>query len=363
MARLDAFLQLGHQQGVSDIHLAVGVPPMFRLNGELVPVKYRGLSTDELEGLINEILSETQRQKFAAGEDLDFAYTREGIGRFRMNLFHKSTGPGAVCRVIATKVPQLEALGLPPVIEQLTHHHQGLVLVTGATGTGKSSTLAAMIDHLNRTQRLNIITLEDPIEFVHESKLSLLVQREVGTHVGSFTEGLRAALREDPDAILVGELRDSETIMMAMMAAETGHLVLGTLHTTSATKTLDRIIDALPAEQKTQGTTSLAKSLHGVISQTLVKKPDGHGRKAIVEVLVMTTAIANLLVTGKAFQIPMQLETGRALGMQLMDQALLEAIRDKSIDPNDAFLYAQDKKQFQRFVTDADLLPQVSLVG
>ncbi len=250
MPRLDAFLQLGYQQGVSDMHFAVGVPPLFRLSGEHVPVKYRALTAEELENLLYEILTATQRQVFETGEDLDFAYTSEGVGRFRAHIFRKASGLGATFRVIATNVPELCTLGLPPVMETLTHHHQGLVLVTGATGTGKSSTLAAMINHLNSTKRLNIITLEDPIEFVHESKLSLVVQREVGTHVGSFTEGLRAALREDPDVILVGELRDSETITLAMMAAETGHLVLGTLHTTSAAKTLDRIIDALPVSKR-----------------------------------------------------------------------------------------------------------------
>ncbi len=363
MPRLDAFLQLGHQQNVSDIHFAVGVPPLFRMSGDLMPVKYRGLSAEELAGLIHEILTEPQREWFAEGHDLDFSYAREGVGRFRVNLFHKSTGPGAVFRLIANHVPCLQDLGLPSIVEQLTHHHQGLILVTGATGTGKSSTLAAMIDHLNATKRLNIITLEDPIEFVHASKLSLVIQREVGTHLSSFAEGLHAALRQDPDVILVGELRDPDTITLAMMAAETGHLVLGTMHTTSAAKTLDRIIDALPAEQKAQGIVSLAQSLKGVISQILVRQPDGHGRKAIVEVLVMTPAIANLLTSDKAHQIPMQIETGRAMGMQLMDQALLEAIQNKSIDPNEAFLYAQDKKHFQRFVTETDILPKVSLVS
>ena len=357
MARLDAFLQLGYEQGVSDIHFAVGIPPMLRLTGDLVPVKYRALTDKELESFLYEILADDQQQTLEAGMDVDFSYASEGIGRFRAHIFRKVGGLGATFRVIATKIPELRALKLPPVVETLTHNHQGLVLVTGATGTGKSSTLAAMINHLNCTGRHNIITLEDPIEFVHESKLSLVVQREVGTHVSSFAEGLRAALREDPDVILVGELRDNETISMAMMAAETGHLVLGTLHTTSAAKTLDRILDALPDEQKAQGMVSLAQSLRGVVSQILVRTADCRGRKAIVEVLVMTQAIANLLISGKAFQIPMQIETGRALGMQLMDQALLEAIQEKSIDPNDAYLYAQDKKQLIAFVTDPSLLP------
>jgi len=214
-----------------------------------------------------------------------------------------------------------------------------------------------MIHHLNHTKRYNIITLEDPIEFVHESRLSLIVQREVGRHVGSFSEGLRAALREDPDVILVGELRDSETISLAMTAAETGHLVLGTLHTTGAAKTLDRIIDGLPAEQKAQGVISLAQSLRGVVSQILVKTIDGCGRKAIAEILVMTQAIANLLTAGKAFQIPMQMATGRNIGMQLMDQALLEAVQSKVVDPNDAYLHAQDKKLFLAYLTDTSLVP------
>ncbi len=363
MARVDAFLQLGREQGCSDIHFAVGVPPMVRLHGELVPIKYRHLGPEELEWMLGEILTDTQRAEFASGADLDFSYEREGIGRFRANLFHKTSGPGATFRVISMDVPSLEALGLPPVVEKLTHFHQGLILVTGATGTGKSTTLAAMLDYINRTRKLNIITLENPIEIVHPSKLSLVVQREVGTHVGSFAEGLREALREDPDVILVGELRDPDTIAMALMAAETGHLVLGTLHTVSATKTLERIIDASPAEQRAQVATSLAQALQGVISQTLVRTADGRGRKAIVEVLIMTPAIAHLLVTGKVFQIPMKLETGATLGMQLMDQALLEALQQKQVDPDDAYLHAHDKRPFQKLATDPDLLTKAGIEG
>ena len=356
MARIDTFLQLGFEQKVSDIHFATGVPPMFRLSGDLLPIKYRDLTEEELNELIYEILDVEQIQTLESGMDLDFSYVSEHSGRFRAHIFRKASGLGATFRVIANQIPQFSSLNLPPVIETLTHNHQGLVLVTGATGTGKSSTLAAMIDHLNSTCRYNIITLEDPVEFVHESKLSLVVQREVGTHVDTFASGLRAALREDPDVILVGELRDTETISMAMMAAETGHLVLGTLHTTSAAKTLDRIIDALPDEEKAQGMHSLAQSLKGVISQILVRTLDGRGRKAIVEVLVMTHAISNLLISGKAYQIPMRMETGRALGMQLMDQAILDAIEAKLIDPNDAFSYTQDKKKILPFVTDLALL-------
>jgi twitching motility protein PilT len=238
-----------------------------------------------------------------------------------------------------------------------------MVLVTGSTGTGKSTTLAAMIDHLNATQRLNIISLEDPIEFVHASKQSQVIQRELGTHIPSFAEGVRAAMREDPDVILVGELRDAETISMAMTAAETGHLVLGTLHTTGAVKTIDRVIDALPVEEREQTKSFLAQNLLAVVTQVLVKTADGHGRKAVCEVLVMTKAIAKLIQTEQTHQIPSQLQMGRDLGMQLLDQALLAAIAARTIDPDDAYSYASDKRPFQKFVTDTSMLPKVEATG
>jgi len=362
-ARIDAFLQLGREQGASDIHFAVGMPPVLRMHGDIQPIRYRELSADECRSLIFEILNEAQKAQFADGHDLDFSYSPKPGERYRFNVFRKIGGIAAVVRIVPTAAATLDDLGLPPVVKKLAQAHQGLLLVTGATGTGKSTTLGAIIDHLNSTRKLNIITLEDPVEFMHQSKMSLVVQREVGSSVGSFAEGLRAALREDPDVILVGELRDAETISMAMMAAETGHLVLGTLHTTSAAKTLDRIIDSLPAEQKAQGLLFLSQNLRGVISQVLVKRPDGRGRKAIVEVMVLTPAISNLLLTGKQFQIPAVMQTGKDTGMRLLDQALLEAIQNKEVDPDDAYLQAHDKKQFQRFVTDRRLVPQVGLVG
>ena len=361
MARLDAFLKLGREQGCSDIHLSVGTPPMIRLHGELQPIKYREMSRDELHDLIYEILTPEQQAEFDQGQDLDLSYVDEDGGRYRVNLFRKMTGVAGVFRVIPPKIPTMKELGLPPVVEKMLHANQGLILVTGATGTGKTTTLAAMIDWLNRNRRYNIITLEDPIEFMHESKESLVVQRSVGVHVKSFSEGLHDALREDPDVILVGELRDPETIGLAMTAAETGHLVLGTLHTTSAVKTLDRIIDAMPTEQKPLAATFLAQHLQGVISQKLVRTADGRGRKAILEIMINTPGIANLILNRKIFQIPASLQTGRELGMQLMDQALLEAIQNKEIDPDDAYVHATDKKQFQRFVTNPELLPQVNL--
>jgi twitching motility protein PilT len=358
MARIDAFLKLGLAQGCSDIHLAVGVPPMLRMHGDLMPIKFRDLGDTELEGYISEILTANQRKRFDEGHDLDFSYVSEDKGRFRVNVFRKETGVGATFRYIPGSVPTLESLDLPAVVRKLCDHHQGMILVTGSTGTGKSTTLAAMIDHLNSTQNANIISLEDPIEFIHRSKQSQVIQRELGTHLPSFADGIRASLREDPDVILVGELRDAETIQMAMTAAETGHLVLGTLHTTGAVKTIDRIIDALPGDMREQSKSFLAQSLNAVITQTLVKTPDGRGRKAIVEVMVMTRAIAKLIMTDQTHQIPAQLQTGKELGMQMMDQALLDAIQRKQIDPDDAFRFATDKALFQRFVTDTSVLPK-----
>ncbi len=361
MARIDAFLKLGREQGCSDVHLAVGIPPMLRMNGDLMPIRFRELRDTELAGYINEILTESQKKKFRSGDDLDFSYMSPGVGRFRVNVFRKLSGIGATFRDIPLETPRLEDLGLPPILEKFTEYHQGLILVTGSTGTGKSTTLAAMIDYINRQRKVNIITLEDPVEFVHESKQAQVIQREVETHVPSFKDGLRAALREDPDVILVGELRDTDTLTMAMMAAETGHLVLGTMHTTSAVKTIDRILDGLPAELRDQGKVFLSQNLHAVITQVLVKTAEGRGRKAMVEIMTMNHAIARLITTDKTFQIPSQLQTGRAQGMQLLDQALLDAIELNEIDPDDAYLHATDKQQFQRFVTDPSLLPNVEI--
>jgi twitching motility protein PilT len=357
MARIDAFLKLGLAQGCSDVHLAVGVPPMLRMNGDLRPIKFRELSDTELETYLLEILTDKQKERLNHGHDLDFSYVGEESGRFRVNVFRKATGIGAVFRFIPGDVPTLDQLHVPPILKKFCDYHQGMVLVTGSTGTGKSTTLAAMVNHLNETRNLNIISLEDPIEFVHPSKQSQVIQREVGTHVTSFADGVRSAMREDPDVILVGELRDAETISMAMTAAETGHLVLGTLHTTSAVKTLDRIIDALPGELREQTKGFLAMSLKAVITQVLIKTPDGRGRRAVLEILVNNRAIAKLITTDQTHQISSQMQMGRDQGMHLMDSALLEAINSKEIDPDDAIRFANDKKKFQRFVTDTDLVP------
>ena len=306
---------------------------------------------------ISEILTRSQNEHFSKGMDLDFSYVSSEGGRFRVNVYRKDTGVGATFRTIPSSVPTLESLSLPPIVTRLCDFHQGMVLVTGSTGTGKSTTLAAMINLLNETRKLNIISLEDPIEFVHPSKQSQVIQRELGTHIPSFAEGVRAAMREDPDVILVGELRDAETISMAMTAAETGHLVLGTLHTTSATKTIDRMIDALPTEEREQTKSFLASSLIAVITQILVKSPDQRARRAICEVMVLTKAIGKLIMTDQSHQIPSQLQMGKEYGMQLLDQALLAAINAKEVDPEHAYTYASDKKQFQRFVTDRSGAP------
>jgi twitching motility protein PilT len=363
MARLDAFLKLGLAQGCSDVHLAVGVPPMLRMNGDLMPIKFRQLSDTELETYVLEVLTAKQKERLAGGHDLDFSYVGDESGRFRVNVFRKETGIGAVFRHIPGDVPKLDDLNVPPILKKFCDYHQGMVLVTGSTGSGKSTTLAAMVDHLNETRNLNIISLEDPIEFVHPSKNCQVIQRELGTHVRSFADGVRSAMREDPDVILVGELRDAETITMAMTAAETGHLVLGTLHTTGAVKTIDRIIDALPGELREQTKAFLAMSLKAVVTQVLIKTPDGRGRRAILEILVNNRAIAKLITSDQTHQIPSQLQTGKDAGMQGMDQALLDAIRAKQIDPDDALRFATDKKKFQRFVTDTEMVETLDIKG
>jgi twitching motility protein PilT len=359
MPRIDAFLKLGNTQTCSDVHLAVGVPPMLRMNGDLIAIRFRDLAEAELESYISEILSRNLSERFRTGHDVDFSYVSEDGGRFRVNVFRKDSGVGAVFRSIPNEIPTLDSLQLPPIVKKLCDYHQGMILVTGSTGTGKSTTLAAMINLLNSTRNLNIISLEDPIEFVHRSKQCQVVQRELGTHLPSFAEGVRAAMREDPDVILVGELRDAETISMAMTAAETGHLVLGTLHTTSAVKTIDRMIDALPADQREQTKGFLAQSLLAVITQVLVRKPENRGRKAICEVMIMNRAIAKLIQTDQTHQIPTQMQTSRDIGMQLMDQSLLAAIKAKEIDPDDAFTYSSDKRLFAKHVVDRSLLPRM----
>ena len=295
MARIDALFKMMKEQGASDLHLSTGSPPIFRLHGDMERLNFKELSHEEVKAILYEILTEKQKADFEAKHDLDCAYSVPGLARFRCNILMTHRGIGAVFRIIPSKILTVDDLGIPEGVRKLTLLKKGLVLVTGPTGSGKSTTLAAMIDLINSTRREHILTLEDPLEFVHENKQSLVNQRQIGEHSDTFSSALRAALREDPDVILVGEMRDLETISLAMTAAETGHLVFGTLHTNSAAKTIDRIIDAFPKDGQEQIRTMLSESLKGVVCQQLLKTVDGKGRVAVLEIMVGTPAIANLI--------------------------------------------------------------------
>jgi twitching motility protein PilT len=356
MPRIDAFLQLAREQGCSDIHFTVGLPPLVRLDGELTQLKYRPISEEELTALLTEILTPPLAERLENEGSVDLSYAHPSLGRFRFNLFRQRKGLGAICRVVPQKLPSLRELGLPPVVGHLSKLTSGLVLITGGPGTGKTTTLAALIREINETRNVSIVTLEDPVEFLHESDKSLVVQRQVGLQVRSFQEGVRSALRQDPDVLLIGEMRDAETIAAAIEASETGHLVLATLHTRGAHQTLHRIVDTFPTEAQGQIRHTLADNLRAVVSQDLVKNADGRGRRVVAEVLVMNTAVAQLIREGKTHQIHSAIATGRRLGMQLMDQALLQLVQSGEVDPNEAFLKATDKKEFIFYVTQPDLL-------
>jgi len=360
MARIDAFLEIGRQQGASDIHFVVGLPPLVRLDDDLTPVQYRALTDQECHDLVREIMDDDHYARLQQAGAVDIGYASENLGRFRINVVRHRGGISAICRIIPDQIPSLAELGLPRVLAQFTKLSNGLVLITGSTGTGKSTTMAAMIREINERESLNIITLEDPIEFVHQSLHCQMIQREVGTHVPSFHDGLRAALREDPDVILVGELRDPDTVTLALEAAETGHLVFGTLHTRGAAQTIDRIVDAHPSDNHTQVRHSLAENLKAVVSQELVRCADGRGRRAALEVLVVNVAVQQMIREGKSFQIPGAITTGKRLGMQLMDQSLLTLVRAGEVDPDEAFLKAEDKWGFAPFLTRPELLAMVT---
>jgi twitching motility protein PilT len=316
----------------SDLHISAGEPPRMRLDGDLVTLDYPALSADEASALAFELCSPERRKRFEQDHDIDFSHAIPGVGRFRVNIFLQARGPGAVLRTIPTEIPSIEALQLPMLLTRLCERERGLVLVTGPTGSGKSTTLAAMVDLINQTWDAHILTIEDPIEFVHMSKRCLVNQREVGVHTESFSSALRSALREDPDVILVGEMRDLETISLALTAAETGHLVFGTLHTSSAAKTMDRIIDVFPAAQQNQIRAMLAESLEAVVAQQLLKKKEG-GRVAACEILVGNTAVRNLIREGKLHQIPSMMQTGQQAGMQTFDMAVADLAKRGLIEP------------------------------
>ncbi len=359
MAKLDSFFKLMVDQGASDLHLVSGSQPILRVNGELQRVRYTTLENDDLKKMMYELAPEHKIKQFEETGDIDFAYELPGLARYRANYFVQKYGVGAVFRQIPDTILTTEQLGLPPVLNKLPMYPKGLVLVTGPTGSGKSTTLAALVDYANTHRKDHILTIEDPVEFVHKSRNCIVNHREVGMHTKSFAIALRAALREDPDIIMVGEMRDLETISLAVEAASTGHLVFGTLHTQSAAKTVDRIIDVFPHEQQEQIRATLADSLQAVVAQTLFKRRDKRGRCAALEILVATPAVRNLVRDGKTFQIPTVLQTGKKFGMQSLDDAILDHLEKGRINPEDAYLHCLDKTRFRAFlrnVSDEDLL-------
>lgn len=352
MAKIDAFFKLMNDQGASDLHLISGSQPILRVHGDMERVKYKVMENDELKAILYEICPENKIKVFEETGDIDFGYEVPNLARYRCNYFQQKWGIGSVFREIPSEILTAEQLGLPSVLNKLAMLHKGMVLVTGPTGSGKSTTLAAMIDYVNRNKKSHILTVEDPIEFVHKSKGCVVNHREVGLHTQSFKAALRGALREDPDIILVGEMRDLETIELALEAASTGHLVFGTLHTQSAAKTVDRVIDVFPANQQAQIRTTLSESLKGVIAQNLFKRIDKKGRIAVLEILVVTPATSNLIREGKTFQIPSVIQTGKKYGMQSLDDAILEAMQAKKISPEDAYDKSVVKERFVQYLKE-----------
>jgi len=344
-AMLDVLLRVMVEKGASDLHLRCGEPPILRLHGEMHRLDEPALEALWLDAMLRSIMPERNRREYADTNDTDYAYELEGIARFRANALKDRRGPAAVFRQIPATVVTVEQMGISPEVQKLCQLNKGLVLVTGPTGSGKSTTLCALIDLVNRSRSDHVITIEDPIEFVHPNKKCIITQRQVGVHTGSFKSALRAALREDPDIILVGELRDLETVSIAIETAETGHLVFGTLHTTTAAGTIDRIIDQFPADRQSQIRVMLAESLKGVISQTLCKKVGG-GRVAAREVLLSITAVTNLIREGKTFQIPTVMQTSKRLGMVTLNDALLELVDGGLIEPSEGYAKAVDKTMF-----------------
>lgn len=347
MAKIDAFFHLMREQGASDLHLVTGQQPAIRIRGEIERIKYDVLTNEFLKQLLYEITPEHKIKQFEETGDVDFAYEIPGLARYRANFFQQKFGAAAVFREIPSKILTCAQLGLPAVIAKLAALPRGLVLVTGPTGSGKSTTLAAIIDEANRTRKDHIITVEDPIEFVHQSQSCIVNHREVGQHTKTFTSALRGALREDPDIILVGEMRDLETISLAVEAASTGHLVFGTLHTTSAAKTVDRIIEVFPSSEQMQIRSTLADGLRAVVAQVLFKRVDIKGRCAALEILIATPAVRNLIRESKTFQIPSMVQTGKKYGMQLLDDAIMELFNKGWISGEEAYNKANEKGRFR----------------
>lgn len=350
MAQIDAFFKLMNDQGASDLHLVAGQQPVLRIQGDLERVKYKELDNDGLKSMLYEIASEEKIKVFEETGDVDFAYEIPGLARYRANFFLQKNGMGAVFREIPSRINTCEELGLPPVVKRLATLPRGLVLVTGPTGSGKSTTLAAIVHEMNLTRSEHILTIEDPIEFVHNSEKAVVNHREVGLHTRSFSAALRGALREDPDIILVGEMRDLETISLAIEASATGHLVFATLHTSSAAKTVDRVIEVFPVTQQEQIRNTLADGLRAVVAQSLFKRIDRRGRIVALEIMIATPAVRNLIREGKTFQIPSTLQTGKKYGMQSLDDSIMDLLKRRVISSDDAYTKANDKGRFLPFL-------------
>ncbi len=346
MAIIDTYFTEMKERGASDLHMVIGFPPLLRLRGELVPMDHPVLTPDSNREILFEMLSSEQQAEVEKNRDFDMAYELDDVGRFRCNYLYQNRGIGAVFRLIPSKILTLEDLNLPEVLKTIAMYNKGLVLVTGPTGSGKSTTLAAIIDYINETKDAHIITIEDPLEFVHQNKKCVITHREIGTHAASFEEALKVASRENPDIILVGEMRDLETISLALTCAELGILVFGTLHTNSAAKTIDRIINAFPTDQQAQTRTMLSESLRAVVAQQLLKTSDGKGRCAANEILIGSSALASMIREGKISQIGSIIQTGTSAGMQSMDQHLMQLIREKRITREAAYEKAIDKSLF-----------------
>jgi len=352
MPYIDQFFEVLIEAGASDLHLGEGQPPKIRQHGAILPIRNEALTQEEMAYMMSEIAGPDRWTRFLESGDLDFAYEMNADSRFRCNYLKQTYGLGCVFRLIPTKIMSLEQLGIPPIVKEFGNMRGGMVLVTGPTGSGKSTTLAALIDYINANFTRHIITIEEPIEFVHGNKKSIITQREVPEHAQTFAQGLKASLREDADIVLVGEMRDLETIQLALTAAETGLLVFGTLHTNNARKTVDRLVDVFPADQQSQVRTMLANSLRGVVAQLLLKRCDTGGRLAVNEILVVNTAASSIIREGATQKLQDVLVAGKGEGMQFMDDAIWSVMQQGKVSPIEAYMKAIDKNRFRMFLGD-----------
>ncbi len=350
MPYIDRFFELLIREGASDLHIGEGQPPKIRKHGDIMSIREKAVTRGEAVQMLSEISGSESWAIFEERGDFDFAYEMDEKSRFRCNYLKQTNGYGAVFRLIPTRIASLEELGIPPVVKQFGDLRAGLVLVTGPTGSGKSTTLAALVDYINNTHARHIVTIEEPIEFVHNNKRSIITQREVPDHSATFPAGLKAALREDADIVLVGEMRDLETISLALTAAETGLLVFGTLHTNNARKTVDRMIDVFPADKQPQARTMLANSLRGVLAQLLLKRADGRGRLAVNEILISSAAVSSIIREGATQKLQDVIVSGKGRGMQFMDDAIWAVLQQGIVSPHEAFMKAIDKNLFKKFL-------------